>query len=157
MCTLTFSGEVKPFVHELAALLRVFKEKETMYDVGNTQCHWFAGTVFDALKNLFPDAVQDTHRHRGEKWNIVTVHTKDDVDQVCEKYHEARAAWATKKQREEQKEEDRQRGRQAARESILAAEEAAKRGRERLRAVEEENAKLRQELEALRRERGSTS
>lgn len=24
----------------------------------------------------------------------MTVHAKDDVDQVCDKYHEARTAWA---------------------------------------------------------------
>lgn len=164
MCTLTFSGEVKPSAHELAALLRVFWEDKTMYDVGNTQCHLFAGTMFDALKNLFPDAVQETHQHRGGKCNIVMVHTKDDVDQVCEKYHKARTAWAEKKRREEEKVEERQRVlhdlRETAkreRELCQAMKEAAKRERERRRAVEEENAKLRQQLEAVMKERGITS
>lgn len=53
MYTLTFSGEVKPSVHELATLLRVFSHEVMMYDVGNTRCRWFAGAMFDALKNLF--------------------------------------------------------------------------------------------------------
>lgn len=149
MCTLTFSGEVKPSAHELATLLRVFSEDKTMYDVGDTQCRLFAGTMFDALKNLFPDAMQDTHQHRGGKCNIMTVHTKDDVDQVCEKYHEARTVWATKRQREEQKEKEMQ-------QVLHDLYEATKRERERLRAAEEENAKLRQQLEAVMRERGIT-
>lgn len=38
---------------ELATLLHITSTEAPMYGVGMMQCYWFAGTMFDALKELF--------------------------------------------------------------------------------------------------------
>ncbi|KIN95302.1 hypothetical protein M404DRAFT_1007582, partial [Pisolithus tinctorius Marx 270] len=57
-CTLSFTG-AKPTANELATLLYVTSAQEPKYNLHDTQCYWFAATVFDALKTLYKGPEQD--------------------------------------------------------------------------------------------------
>ncbi|KAI6128650.1 hypothetical protein EDD16DRAFT_1723850 [Pisolithus croceorrhizus] len=177
-CTLTFSEENRPSAIQLATLLRVTSRLEPMYSLAHTQCYWFVRTVFGALKRLFQDAKQDIPKHSGGTWNGLPIPMKENMDVVCEKYRDAWAALveeaAQKRRAEQQEKEEREREReqrrvaeeererereqrraaeeerQRAEERARVAEEEIQREREQRQAAEEANAKLLQELEALR-------
>ncbi|KAI6138332.1 hypothetical protein BKA82DRAFT_4240979 [Pisolithus tinctorius] len=172
ICTLTFSENAQPSAHELATLVHVTSKLEPKYSINETQCYWFAETVFDALNTLFKDAVKDPKNHRGGTWARVPIHTKESVDVVCARYRAARAALLEeieqqrrlKREQEEERQQERQQRqaaeeamkwereqREVAEENAKAADETAKREREQREAAEAANMKLLQELEAFRR------
>ncbi|KAI6102244.1 hypothetical protein F5141DRAFT_1293713 [Pisolithus sp. B1] len=164
-CTLRFSEKNRPSAIKLATLLYVTSEHEPTYDLTNTQCCWFVETVFGALKCLFKDTEQDIPKHRGGTWNGMPVPTKGSVDerraeqqQEEERQHEREEHQAAE-ERAQAAEEERQREReqrQAAEEERQREREQRQAAEERAQAAEEANAKLLQELEALRA-RASTS
>ncbi|KAI5987277.1 hypothetical protein F5J12DRAFT_930230 [Pisolithus orientalis] len=98
--------------NELATLLYVTSAQEPKYAIAQTQCYWFATTVFDALKMLYKGSEQDPMPHLGGTICGVPVDFKAS--------------------REEKKEQ-----RQREREQRQAVEEAMKRAEEERRAAEE--------------------
>ncbi|KAI6156605.1 hypothetical protein BKA82DRAFT_4047887 [Pisolithus tinctorius] len=176
VCTLSFTG-AKPTANELATLLYVTSAQEPKHNLHDTQCHWFAATVFDALNILYEGAEQDPTPHQAGTICGVPVDFKASGEEVCAKYRDARAALAEKIEQQRRLKQGQEEQRQREREQRQAAEEAAKRAEEqreaaeqerqkereqreaaeeRARAVEEANAKLLQELEALKRAVAST-
>ncbi|KAI6102324.1 hypothetical protein EDD16DRAFT_1900939 [Pisolithus croceorrhizus] len=167
--TLTFPPDsVVPSANELATLVYITSAHEPTYNVTNTQCYWFVETIFEALKSLFAGAEEIIVNTQGGTWNGVPIRRKPSADGVCTKYRAARAALAEEAERkhtaQRQQEEETRRERQAAEERALEAEERALEAEERALeaeeralAAEEANARLLQELEALRRARASTS
>ncbi|KAI6096451.1 hypothetical protein F5141DRAFT_583376 [Pisolithus sp. B1] len=174
--TLTFPPDsVVPSANELATLVYITSAHEPTYNVTNTQCYWFVETIFEALKSLFAEAEEIIVNTQGGTWNGVPIRRKPSADGVCTKYRAARAALAEEAERkhtaQRQQEEETRRERQAAEERALEAEERALEAEERALeaeeraleaeeralAAEEANARLLQELEALRRARASTS
>ncbi|KAI5980649.1 hypothetical protein EDC04DRAFT_2171922 [Pisolithus marmoratus] len=181
---LTFPERV-PSANELATLLYVTSTLEPNYDIKETQCYWFAATVFWALKSLFEGVEQEIANHRaGTTLGMQIASIKDSVEPVCKRFKEARATLAeeieqqrkAEQQQEEERRQEREhreaaeeaakrerKQRQAAeeerqreREQRQAAEDVAKAAEERARAAEEANAELRRRLEALERAGAST-
>ncbi|KAI5992496.1 hypothetical protein EDD15DRAFT_2271037 [Pisolithus albus] len=161
--TLKFHG-VAPTANEIATLLYVTSKHEPKYLISNTQCYWFAATVFEALERIFFEAKANGTKHsRGKgKWHGIPVPTKESVDEVCNEYLVLRRALdreiEQKRRAEQQQEEERQRdreGRRAAEERARTAEEVAQREREEKErereqrlAAEEKIAQLQRRLEA---------
>ncbi|KAI5987270.1 hypothetical protein F5J12DRAFT_867541, partial [Pisolithus orientalis] len=144
VCTLSFTG-ARPTANELATLLYVTSAQEPKYN-HDTQCYWFAATVFDALNILYDGAKQDPTPHQG------------DGEEVCAKYRGARAALAEEiEQGSHEKEGQREREQREATEQERQKErEQRQEAEERARATQEEIAKLLQEVEVLKRAVAST-
>ncbi|KAI6095201.1 hypothetical protein EDD16DRAFT_773211 [Pisolithus croceorrhizus] len=174
--TLTFPPDsVVPSANELATLVYITSAHEPTYNVTNTQCYWFVETIFEAIKSLFAGAEEIIVNAQGGTWNGVRIRRKPSADGVSTKYRAARAALAEEAERkhtaQRQQDEETRRERQAvegraleaeeraleAEERALEAAERALEAAERALAAEEANARLLQELEALRRARASTS
>ncbi|KAI6037524.1 hypothetical protein EDC04DRAFT_3142098 [Pisolithus marmoratus] len=152
---LTFPERVPlPSANELATLLYVTSTLEPNYDIKETQCYWFAATVFWALKSLFEGVEQEIANHRaGTTLGMQIASIKDSVEPVCKRYKEARATLAEEieqKRKAEQQQEEERRQERAQRE---AAEEAAKREREQRQAAEEERQRAEEERQREREQR----
>ncbi|KIK25349.1 hypothetical protein PISMIDRAFT_349808 [Pisolithus microcarpus 441] len=95
VCTLTFPG-VAPTANEIATLLYVTSKHEQKYRIDNTQCYWFAATVFEALKCIFVDAEENVTKHSGSKgkWHGISVPIKESVVEVRNEYYVLRNALA---------------------------------------------------------------
>ncbi|KAI6133944.1 hypothetical protein EDD17DRAFT_1756927 [Pisolithus thermaeus] len=162
VCTLTFL-ERRPSANELGTLLCVSSELEP-YTINGTQCYWFCGTVFEALKSIFGGVEHGIANNRkGTTHGVRLVPSKHSGVEAKNSYEIARAVLAQeieqKRRAERQREEERQREREehrAAQERARAAEEERQKAEERARAAEEANAKLLQELEALRARAGTS-
>ncbi|KAI6156748.1 hypothetical protein BKA82DRAFT_319750 [Pisolithus tinctorius] len=154
VCTLSFTG-AKPTAIELATLLYVTSAQEPKCNLHDTQCHWFAATVFDALNILYEGAEQDPTPHRGGTICGVPVDFKASGEEVYAKYRDARAALSEeveqqrrlKQEQEEQRQREREQ-RQAAEEAAKRAEEERQREREQREAAEQERQKEREQREA---------
>ncbi|KAI6106150.1 hypothetical protein EV401DRAFT_2011062 [Pisolithus croceorrhizus] len=160
VCTLTFP-ERRPSANELGTLLCVTSELEP-YTINGTQCYWFCGTVFEALKSIFGGVEHDIANNRkGTTHGVRLVPRKNSGVEAKNNYEIARAALAQeieqKRRAEQQREEERQREREehrAAQERARAAEEERQKAEERARAAEEERQRERQAAEeAAKRER----
>ncbi|KAI6016266.1 hypothetical protein BKA83DRAFT_4335672 [Pisolithus microcarpus] len=161
ICTLTFPG-VAPTANEIATLLYVTSKHEQKYRIDNTQCYWFAATVFEALKCIFVDAEENVTKHSGSKgkWHGISVPIKESVVEVRNEYYVLRNALAQeieqKRRAELQQEEERQREReerQAAEERARTAEEVAQWEREEKEREREEKEREREEKEREREEK----
>ncbi|KAI6156624.1 hypothetical protein BKA82DRAFT_4048115 [Pisolithus tinctorius] len=154
VCTLSFTG-AKPTANELATLLYVTSAQEPKCNLHDTQCHWFAATVFEALNILYEGAKQDPTPHRGGTICGVPVDFKASGEEVYAKYRDARAALSEeveqqrrlKQEQEEQRQREREQ-RQAAEEAAKRAEEERQREREQREAAEQERQKEREQREA---------
>ncbi|KAI6040808.1 hypothetical protein EDC04DRAFT_2893821 [Pisolithus marmoratus] len=152
ICTLTFSEKAKPSASDLAILVYVTSTLEPKYDLHQTQCYWFAATVFEALKSLFESAEQDTlSRRAGTTYRMRIARIKDSVKPVCDRYKEAQATLAEEieqKRKAEQQPGQQEEERRQERAQRVAAEEAAKREREQRQAAEEERHREREQRQA---------
>ncbi|KAI5996914.1 hypothetical protein F5J12DRAFT_896050 [Pisolithus orientalis] len=134
--------EERPTANELATLLYVTSAQEPKYN-HDTQCYWFAATVFDALNILYDGAKQDPIPHQGEYnlWGTGRFQGQRGRGRGGSREKEG--------QREREQREAAEQERQKEREQRQEAEERA-------RAAQEEIAKLLQEVEALKRAVAST-
>ncbi|KAI6022411.1 hypothetical protein BKA83DRAFT_4278359 [Pisolithus microcarpus] len=156
--TLTFRG-VAPTANEIATLLYVTSKHEPKYRIHETQCYWFAATVFEALECIFFEAKANGTKHSGGKgkWHGIPVPTKESVDEVCDEYLVLRRALdreiELKRRAEQRQEEDKRRDREerrAAEERARAAEEVAQWEREEKEREREEKEREREEKERAR-------
>ncbi|KAI6156729.1 hypothetical protein BKA82DRAFT_4048847 [Pisolithus tinctorius] len=147
VCTLSFTG-AKPTANELATLLYVTSTQEPKHNLHDTQCHWFAATVFDALNILYEGAEQDPTPHQAGTICGGPVDFKASGEEVYAKYRDARAALAEKIEQQRRLKQGQEEQRQREREQRQAAEEAAKRAEEQREAAEQERQKEREQREA---------
>ena len=63
LSTLEFSGENRPTDRDLSSILQFATTKHPKYDI-EYQCFWYAGLVFDALKDKFRGLKKDEHADR---------------------------------------------------------------------------------------------
>ncbi|KAI6014935.1 hypothetical protein EDC04DRAFT_2953046 [Pisolithus marmoratus] len=138
--SLALSWRGVPSANQLATLLYVTSTLEPNYDIKETQCYWFAATVFGALKSLFGGVEQEIANCRaGTTRGVRITSIKDSMEPVCERYKAARATLAEeieqKRKAEQQVQEEERRQERAQRE---AAQEAAKGNWEQRQRAEEE-------------------
>ncbi|KAI6017224.1 hypothetical protein BKA83DRAFT_4326206 [Pisolithus microcarpus] len=128
---LTFPKDAGPSTNQIATLLVVTSALEPMNRLMN---YWFAATVFEALKCLFPGAKQDFKKHNGGRWRWIWIPHKSSVDAVCEKYDKAQTALDVEIEEERRVEQEQEEARRREIEELRAA---AEREREQRRAAEE--------------------
>jgi hypothetical protein len=58
-----------------------------MYNLYQYQCYWYAHTVCEALKRLFPDCHETTENGGRSRYLGVKIDKADSVEAVCEEYH----------------------------------------------------------------------
>ncbi|KAI5983447.1 hypothetical protein F5J12DRAFT_916469 [Pisolithus orientalis] len=121
----------KPTANELATLLYVTLAQEPKYNLQDTQCYWFATTVFDTLKMLYKGAKPDPTPHLGGTICGVPVDVKASGEEVCAKLKQEQ-----KEQRQQECEQH-----QAMEEATKRAEEERHAAEERAQAAEEERQK----------------
>ncbi|KIJ05316.1 hypothetical protein PAXINDRAFT_21410 [Paxillus involutus ATCC 200175] len=155
--TLTFdTNDTRPTVPELASLLKVTSHSAPSYSAYQNQCYWFAGTVYEALGQLFPNHIQSPDPRRNGTFRGIAIPMANSIMEVCEAYHRERAAILERANEERERYEAALR---AQREEGRAEERAAlEREREQYEAVlrvqreqAEEILRLREELAAQSR------
>ncbi|KAG2339057.1 hypothetical protein BDR05DRAFT_1003734 [Suillus weaverae] len=50
-------------------------------------CYWYAHTVWEALKRLFPDSHETTQHEGRSRYLGVKIEKADSVEAMCEEYH----------------------------------------------------------------------
>ncbi|KAF9234398.1 hypothetical protein BU15DRAFT_79081 [Melanogaster broomeanus] len=88
--TLTF--DTRPSVMELATLLTVTSHHAPSYSLCQNQCYWFADTVYEALRQLFPHHRERIDSGRSGTCHHVPIPKADSFKDVCAAYDEERAA-----------------------------------------------------------------
>jgi hypothetical protein len=75
---------------QVSVLLCALSKRPSTYDLYQYQCHWYAQTVWEALKRLFPDCHETTKSGGRSRYLGVKADKADNVDNVeavCEEYH----------------------------------------------------------------------
>ncbi|KAG2119290.1 hypothetical protein DEU56DRAFT_837042 [Suillus clintonianus] len=60
---LEFSASARPSAIQLSVLLSALSKHSPLYTVYQYQCYWYAHTVWEALKKLFPDCRETMRFH----------------------------------------------------------------------------------------------
>ncbi|KAI5984111.1 hypothetical protein F5J12DRAFT_787661 [Pisolithus orientalis] len=158
VCTLSFTG-AKPTANELATLLYVTSAQEPKHNLHDTQCHWFATTVFDALNILYEGAEQDPTPHQVGMICGVSVNFKasrqEQEEQRQQECEQCQAADEAVKRAEEERQRECKQCEAAEQERQKECKQC-KVAEERAQAAQEEIEKLLQEVEALKRAGAST-
>ncbi|EGO26731.1 hypothetical protein SERLADRAFT_464109 [Serpula lacrymans var. lacrymans S7.9] len=160
LCTLTFSEScpsnitgnyLSPSVRQLCILLKVINKHAPLYNLYEHQCYWFANTVFDTLKKLFPNAEEkcSSHDMRGNYHGLKFDH-RNSIETISEEYDRAWSEACDRVREEQRKREESRRkliqtGRDegnAEREQLKA--ESARRDAERLAEIAQLKARLRE-------------
>jgi hypothetical protein len=87
---LDFAASARPSAMQVSVLLCALSKRPSTYGLYQYQCHWYAQTVWEALKRLFPDCHETTKsggrsRYLGVKADKAD--NADNVEAVCEEYH----------------------------------------------------------------------
>ncbi|EGN91631.1 hypothetical protein SERLA73DRAFT_192195 [Serpula lacrymans var. lacrymans S7.3] len=91
LCELDFLPSVEnhlpPSVRQLSVLLTVVNHHAPLYNLYEHQCYWFANTVFDMLKKLFPNAEEKCTSHdiRGNYHGLKFDH-RNSIETITEEY-----------------------------------------------------------------------
>ncbi|KAI6156611.1 hypothetical protein BKA82DRAFT_1008146, partial [Pisolithus tinctorius] len=145
VCTLSFTG-TKPTADELATLLYVTSAQEPKYSLHDTQCYWFAATVFDALKTLYKGPEQDPTPHLGGRGIEPQCRLKQEQKEQRQREQEAAKRAEEERRAAEERaqaaEEERQKECQATEEAAKWEREQRDPAEERAWAAEEANAKF---------------
>ncbi|KAG1800640.1 uncharacterized protein BJ212DRAFT_1487922 [Suillus subaureus] len=100
LCDLEFTGSARPSAIHVSILLSAVSEHAPIYDLYQYQCYWYAHTVWEALKQLFPDC-RETMRHKGRsRYLVFNIEKADSVEVICEEYH---SQWTRMEHEAEQK------------------------------------------------------
>ncbi|KAG2063207.1 hypothetical protein BDR04DRAFT_1111755 [Suillus decipiens] len=97
---------VRPSALQLSVLLSVINKHLPVYDLYQYQCYWYAHTVWEALKRLFPDCFETEESAARSSCLGFTIDKADSVDAICEQY---RTEWARVEEAERQFEEAKRR------------------------------------------------
>ncbi|KAF9233706.1 hypothetical protein BU15DRAFT_66330 [Melanogaster broomeanus] len=148
--TLTF--DTGPSVMELATLLTVTSHHAPSYSLCQNQCYWFAHTIYEALRQLFPHHRERIDSGRRGTCHYLPVSMADSHKDVCAAYDEKKAALLASANEERERyatalRAERQEGREEGREEGRAEERAAlERERAALAAWEQELLRVKEEL-----------
>ncbi|KAG2123309.1 hypothetical protein BD769DRAFT_915502 [Suillus cothurnatus] len=86
LCTLTFPATSKsacPSATQISVLLSVISQHAPDYQLCKFQCYWFANTIWETIKRLFPGYIEATWKRGRSHYLGVEVDTADSVDVVC--------------------------------------------------------------------------
>lgn len=99
---------------QVSILLCVLSKHSPMYELLQYQCYWYAYTVWEALKKLFPGCLETPLNEGRSRFRGQPIKKAESVDTVCEQY---RAEWArfeeAAEERRRAKEEEERRVRMA--------------------------------------------
>ncbi|KAG2036839.1 hypothetical protein BDR03DRAFT_958462 [Suillus americanus] len=107
---LDFAASARPSAIQVSVLLCALSNHSPTYNLYQYQCYWYAHTVWEALKRLFPDCRETTEREGRSRYLGVKVEKADSVGVVCEHYHTqwARIENAAEERRKAKEDEVRQ-------------------------------------------------
>ncbi|KAG2138019.1 hypothetical protein DEU56DRAFT_912644 [Suillus clintonianus] len=91
LCNLDFSASARPSAMQVSVLLCVLRKHSPTYHLWQYQCYWFAYTVWEALKSLFPGCRETLLSEGRSCFCGQEVRKAESVGVVCELY---RAEWA---------------------------------------------------------------
>ncbi|KAG1845587.1 hypothetical protein C8R48DRAFT_442095 [Suillus tomentosus] len=91
LCYLDFPASARPSAIQVSVLLSALSKQSPSYHLYQYQCHWYAHTVWEALKRLFPDCHEITKSDGRSSHLGVKIEKADSVEVMCEQYH---AQWA---------------------------------------------------------------
>ncbi|KAG1788346.1 uncharacterized protein HD556DRAFT_1404066 [Suillus plorans] len=91
LCHLDFSAPARPSAMQVSVLLCVLRKHSPTYHLWQYQCYWYAYTVWEALKTLFPGCRETTLSEGRSRFCGQEVRKAESVEAVCELY---RAEWA---------------------------------------------------------------
>jgi len=86
LCTLTFPATSKsafPSATQISVLLSIISKHAPNYHLRKFQCYWFASTIWETIKQLFPGYIEATWKRGRSHYLGVEVDTADSVDVVC--------------------------------------------------------------------------
>jgi hypothetical protein len=87
LCTLTFSAtSARPSATQISVLLSIINMHAPDYHLYQFQCYWFASTVWEAIKQLFPGGLESTWQGKRSCYHGFNVERADSVEAVCEEY-----------------------------------------------------------------------
>ncbi|KAG2136953.1 uncharacterized protein EDB93DRAFT_1091433 [Suillus bovinus] len=87
LCTLTFSpASTPPSAAQISVLLSVISTHAPNYHLYQFQCYWFASTIWEAIKHLFPGYLESTWQGIRSRCYGFEVDKIDSVKVVCEEY-----------------------------------------------------------------------
>ncbi|KAG1722997.1 hypothetical protein EDD22DRAFT_1054541 [Suillus occidentalis] len=111
---LDFPASARPSAMQVSILLCVLSKHSPMYELLQYQCYWYAYTVWEALKKLFPGCLEMPLNEGRSRFKGQPIKKAESVDTVCEQY---RAEWArfeeAAEERRRAKEEEERRVRMA--------------------------------------------
>lgn len=90
--TLDFPASARPSAIQVSVLLSTLSTHFPLYHVYQYQCYWYAHTVWEALKKLFPDCHEITLCEGRSCWFGVEIGRADSVEVICREYH---TRWAS--------------------------------------------------------------
>ncbi|KAG1841370.1 hypothetical protein C8R48DRAFT_739156 [Suillus tomentosus] len=88
---LDFSASARPSAMQVSVLLCVLRKHSPTYHLWQYQCYWYAYTVWEALKRLFPGCRETTLSEGRSRFCGQEIRKAESVETVCELY---RAEWA---------------------------------------------------------------
>ncbi|KAG2115623.1 hypothetical protein DEU56DRAFT_895932 [Suillus clintonianus] len=84
---LEFSASARPSAIQVTMLLSALNKHSPLYDLYQHQCYWYAHTVWEALKKLFPDWRETTRCQGRSRYLGLKIEKAHSVEVVCEQYH----------------------------------------------------------------------
>ncbi|KAG1785314.1 uncharacterized protein HD556DRAFT_1314347 [Suillus plorans] len=143
LCYLDFPASARPSAIQVSVLLSALSKHSPSYHLYQYQCYWYAHTVWEALKRLFPDCHEITESGGRSRYLGIKIEKADSVEVVCEQYHTqwARIENAAEERRRAKEDEVRQ----------LRMEERARCQAEIDQATRKANEATKQKEEAVRR------
>ncbi|KAG2741780.1 hypothetical protein P692DRAFT_20786426, partial [Suillus brevipes Sb2] len=88
---LDFSISARPLAMQVSVLLCVLRKHSPTYHLWQYQCYWYAYTVCEALKRIFPGYRETTLSEGRSRFCGQEIRKAESVEAVCELY---RAEWA---------------------------------------------------------------
>ncbi|KAG1808862.1 uncharacterized protein BJ212DRAFT_1484718 [Suillus subaureus] len=157
---LDFTPSARPSAIQVSVLLSALSKHSPTYNLYQYQCYWYAHTVWESLKRLFPDCHETTQSGGRSRYLGVKIEKADSLEVVCEQYHTqwARIENAAEERRKAKEDEVRQlrmEGRTEERARCQAEiDQATRQKEEALRKAEEAESRAeeaeRQKEEAVR-------
>lgn len=90
LCNLDFPASARPSAMQVSVLLCVLSKHSPTYHLWQYQCYWYAYTVWEALKKLFPGCRETTLSEGRSRFWGREIRKAESVETVCEQY---RAEW----------------------------------------------------------------
>lgn len=73
-------------LYQLVILAKYTSETRTVYDPRNHNCYWFAYSVWQCVRRLYPSIQQATNSERGKLYGVRFHSTTNHIDNIMSKY-----------------------------------------------------------------------